>query len=165
MIHCKVRETLQPMPRAWKHYTHYQARENITPITKRWKTLHPLPSVGKHYTDYQAWEILQTSPSEETLNTLPSAGNMELVTSRWKAQSLHRNKRDQRNHYEGCQAWKNIFLFVQNEVRRNVQPYDPRDQNKERNRIEIVLLQRIHTPYLLIIVVSNSHDVVKDMLL
>ena len=81
-IHCKVRETLQPMPRAGKHYTHYQARENITLITKRGKTLHPLPSAGKHYTDYQAWEILQTSPSEETLNTLPSAGNMELVTSR-----------------------------------------------------------------------------------
>ena len=62
-------------------------------------------------------------------------------------------------------AWKNIILFVQNEVRRNVQPYDLRDQNKERNRIENVLLQRIRTLYLLIIVVSNSHDVVKDMLL
>ena len=75
-------KTLHPLLSAGKHYTHYQARENITPITKRGKTLHPLPSAGKHYTDYQAWEILQTSPSEETSNTLPSAGNMELVTSR-----------------------------------------------------------------------------------
>jgi len=65
----------------------------------------------------------------------------------------------------GAKLGKYIILFVQNEVRRNVQPYDLHDQNRERNRIEIVLLQRIHTLYLLIIVVSNSHDVVKDMLL
>ena len=55
-IHCKVRETLQPIPSAGKHYTHYQAWENITPITKRGKTLHPLPSEGKPYTHYQARE-------------------------------------------------------------------------------------------------------------
>ena len=65
----------------------------------------------------------------------------------------------------GAKLGKYIILFVQNEVRRNVQPYDLHDQNRERNRIEIVLLQRIHTLYSLIIVVSNSHDVVKDMLL
>ena len=59
-----------------------QSAGNIATIAKRGKTLHPLPSAGKHYTHYQAREILQTSQSEETLSTLPSAGNMELVTSR-----------------------------------------------------------------------------------
>lgn len=65
----------------------------------------------------------------------------------------------------GAKLGKISSYLYRTKLRRNVQPYDLRDQNKERNRIEIVLLQRIHTPYLLIIVVSNSHDVVKDMLL
>ena len=65
----------------------------------------------------------------------------------------------------GAKLEKISPYLYRTKLRRNVQPYDLRDQNKERNRIEIVLLQRIHTPYLLIIVVSNSHDVVKDMLL
>ena len=65
----------------------------------------------------------------------------------------------------GAKLGKISSYLYRTKLRRNVQPFDLRDQNKERNRIEIVLLQRIHTPYLLIIVVSNSHDVVKDMLL
>ena len=82
-IHCKVRETLQPFPRAGKHYTRYQARENITSITKRGKTLHPLPSEGKHYTHYQALEnITPITKRGKTLHRLPSVGNITNIAKR-----------------------------------------------------------------------------------
>ena len=76
-------KTLHPLPSAGKHYTHYQARENITPITKRRKTLHPLPSAGKHYTHYQAREnITPITKRGKTLHLLPSVGNITNIAKR-----------------------------------------------------------------------------------
>ena len=72
-IHCKVRETCNQC----------HARENITPITKRGKTLHPLPSVGKHYTHYQAREnITPITKRGKTLHRSPSVGNITNITKR-----------------------------------------------------------------------------------